>query len=368
MVPITLSTNLNNIMKNIIKIFCLCLISIGTYTQTFAGTINATGNLQKEVTNTVTTPAIQILDCDGQPLRSIPATSESTKEYVAYPNNGQTIRFRVIRKENPEVHIVDIDTSINNISYNTTNGSFSVALTRLAITPSRYNYVVKVYVGTGPGTFESTPASEREYTLSNSGGAFPIGSVIAYMGNSTTVAGLEESGWFKCDGRAVSSLTSSLTAAERNALTDIIGNNLPDMRGQFLRGVDEGRGWDDEVINRTGGESINVSGTNYPAGVRSEQAESMRKHTHSGTTSSNGSHTHQWNYGRERDDDGTGGSRDEFTYADGPNGDSPIAAAGAHTHTFTTGDPLNSVSGENPMAGVETRPDNIAVYWLIRGR
>jgi hypothetical protein len=346
------------IMKNTFIFIYTLIASIIACMPMYAGTLNVTGNLQREKTNTVTTPAVQILDCDGQPLRSIPASTESTKEFVAYPYNAATnIKFRVSRKENPEVHIVDIDTTMNNISYNNTNGAFSIALTRNAITPSRYNYVVKVFVGT-----ESTPASEREYTLSGGGGAFPIGSVIAYMGNANTVAGLEEGGWFKCDGRAVSALSGSLTLEERNALSDRIGNNLPNLMGVFLRGLDENSSGvqDDDRGTRTGGENhANGTGT----GVRSKQDEGFRSHNHGGVTGWEGDHNHGGNTGGTSISttsgrtgiDGNQRHAADDNYSSGSHTHS-ISADGAHDHTISS-------QGIN-----ETRPDNVAVYWLIRGR
>ena len=350
------------IMKNTFIFIYTLIASIIACMPMYAGTLNVTGNLQREKTNTVTTPAVQILDCDGQPLRSIPASTESTKEFVAYPYNAATnIRFVVSRKENPERHIVNIDTTMNNISYNNTNGAFSIALTRNDITPSRYNYVVKVFVGT-----ESTPASEREYTLSGGGGAFPIGSVIAYMGNANTVAGLEEGGWFKCDGRAVSALSGSLTLEERNALSDRIGNNLPNLMGVFLRGLDENSSGvqDDDRGTRTGGENhANGTGT----GVRSKQDEGFRSHNHTGSSASTvGDHQHYIDLRTSNDGFGTASeSKTSGTGSAASNSQSHDHSvtgwsdpAGGHTHTITVAS----------QGGNETRPDNIAVYWLIRGR
>ena len=347
------------IMKNTFIFIYTLIASIIACMPMYAGTLNVTGNLQKEKTNTVTTPAVQILDCDGQPLRSIPSSTESTKEFVAYTYNASTnIKFRVSRKENPEVHIVDIDTTMDRISFNNSNGAFSIALTRNAITPSRYNYVVKVYVGT-----ESTPASEREYTLSGGGGAFPIGSVIAYMGNANTVAGLEEGGWFKCDGRAVSALSGSLTLEERNALSDRIGNNLPNLMGMFLRGLDENAGAiDDDRTTRTDGENhANGSGT----GVRSKQGNQIQSHGHTGSADAGGNHNHGGTTGSASRDfahDTQGGisSGGSATLANNSYADHThtIPWSGTHTHNLTI----------NNAGGAETRPENIAVYWLIRGR
>ena len=347
------------------------MLGVSYYSTSIGGTLNVTGNLQKKTTTQSTQLGITVTDCEGNVLRSIPDTVITTTKYTPYVYGTQQVRFVVIRKEPTPQTIVTIDTTIRNINYDTTNGgSFSLNITRNAITPSRYNYIVKAYM---PEDNYTAVVSEREYTLSSSGGAFPIGSVIAYMGNANTVANLEESGWFKCDGTDINDLgptgSGKLTADEVTALVNTIGTHLPNLRGQFLRGVDEGRNWDDDVTTRTGGETINIGGINYPAGVRSEQAESMRKHTHSGTTSTNGLHNHggetgSGGYERSSDSGGTSGTAAEN---EGSHKHS-ISADGNHNHTFTTGDPGNAVSGQTSLAGNENRPDNVAVYWLIRGR
>jgi len=173
---------------------------------------------------------------------------------------------------------------------------------------------------------------------------------------------MEANGWFKCAGQSIDGLTA-LSADEKTTLKNVLGNssNLPDLRGLFLRGLDEGRGRDDDRLTRTGGEST--------TGVRSEQGESMRDHRHSGTTSTNGSHNHGGSTGdagwsRSTDDGGTTGTAAENS---GTHSHS-ISWDGDHTHTFTTSDAQNSSTGITPQAGNENRPDNIAVYWLIRGR
>jgi hypothetical protein len=355
------STNHRIIMKHIILTLTLALLIGMPYLSINAGTISATGTLSKEVTSTTNTAAIQVRDCNGNVISTIPSEAVTTTKYEPYAKNGQTVRFEVSRLENPEVAIVTIDTNINNFSYNAADGAFSIDLTRNAIAESRYNYKVKARIS------ENSYASvifEREYALApaGSGSAFPIGSVIAYLGNSGNVAGMETNGWFKCDGRLIDNL-SALSADEKTALKNVLGNssNLPDLRGSFLRGLDEGRGWDDDAGTRTGGEST--------TGVRSQQGESMRKHTHSGTTSTNGLHDHggqtgSGGYERKSDSGGTSG-----TAAENEGGHThSISDDGDHSHTFTTGDPGNSVGGITPTAGNENRPDNVAVYWIIRGR
>jgi hypothetical protein len=271
--------------------------------------------------------------------------------------------------ENPAVAVATINTNINtDINYDTI-GNFSVDLTDPNIIESRYNYKVQAKIS------EDSYGSvifEREYALApaGSGSAFPIGSIIAYMGNNSNIAGMAANGWFKCNGARIDTI-SALSADERTALTNILGGSthLPDLRGNFLRGLDEGRGYDDDAGSRTGGEST--------TGVRSQQGESMRSHRHqaSGSTNTDGDHGHNWRFGTSPDDDGSGSHDREYTKISGGfnalTSDNPIDSAGsAHSHSFsfTTGDPTTSSSGVVPVNGNENRPDNIAVYWLIRGR
>jgi hypothetical protein len=363
-------------MKNILFLFFISIMSLLSYSPMKSGEITAKGNLQREISQTITSDPVVVRDCNNNPVRTIAGTSTTQTKTIAIQNTGQTIRFVVTRKEETVVSIASFDYSINDINFCgcptanpvDTMGSFSRVLSHASITPSRYNYVVKVYVL--PDV--STVYSEREYTIPIGGGAFPIGSVIAYMGNSNTVASLEEAGWFKCDGRAISSLSAKLSLSERNALADVLGgaSDIPDLRAVFLRGVDDGKNWDDDRTTRTGGEDHPLSGSG--TGVRSVQGESMRNHRHSGTTSSDGSHTHTATSSSERwgggSDDSGSGSNSAAENSGTHSHDITVNAAGTHSHTYTTSDAQTSSTGISPVAGNENRPDNIAVYWLIRGR
>lgn len=347
------STNHRIIMKYIFLTLTIAILTEISFLSVYAGTLAVSGNITKELSSTTNTAAIQVIDCDGNVLSTIPSQAVTTTKYEPYAKSGQTLRFEVIRLENPEVAIITIDTNINNINYNATDGAFSVDLVRNVIIESRYNYKVKMRIS------ENSYASvifEREYSIApaGSGSAFPIGSVIAYLGNNGNITGMESSGWFKCDGRSISSL-SALSADEKTAFTNILGgsSNLPDLRAMFLRGVDDGKGWDDNVGTRTGGEST--------TGVRSYQLDAFKSHDHTGTAANAGNHRHtgttdEGGYQRSSDDGGTSGTAAENS--------------GGHTHTFTTdyaGTHTHTLTIDN-TGGLETRPENIAVYYLIRGR
>jgi microcystin-dependent protein len=155
-------------------------------------------------------------------------------------------------------------------------------------------------------------------------------------------------GWLFANGREVSRTTY-------NRLLTRIGTafgagdgsttfNLPDTRGVFIRGYAAASG-----------------GVDSGRVFASLQAESMLNHTHSGTTSSNGSHTHVSSEGQiligGKGTPGTAGwtGGGTFQYTDF----GVLDAAGAHTHTLTTGNP--SAGG-----GTETRPVNLALLGCIK--
>lgn len=85
-------------------------------------------------------------------------------------------------------------------------------------------------------------------------------------------------GWLVCNGEAISR-SEYPTLFQRIGVTYGAGNlsstfNLPDLRGIFIRGLDQSRGIDS---GRTLGSS---------------QTDDNKPHTHSGTTSANAGHTH----------------------------------------------------------------------------
>jgi microcystin-dependent protein len=168
-------------------------------------------------------------------------------------------------------------------------------------------------------------------------------------------------GWLKCNGTSIS----------RSIYTDLfneigttfgIGDNtstfgLPDLRGEFIRTWDDGRGID---TSRTFG---------------SAQSAAMLNHTHSGTTNSGeGTHTHtitdpghNHTYIRYSTSAGLDPNGQFFVLRGAATNNTSSSTTGisidttdsAHTHTMTTGNP--STGG-----GTETRPRNIALLACIK--
>ena len=176
-------------------------------------------------------------------------------------------------------------------------------------------------------------------TAKTSGGAgVPTGTVIWYAGNTAPT------GYLKCNGDAIangSGTTQSITA-DFSALYAIVGANLPDLRGEFIRGWDDGKGTDS---GRT---------------IRSTQAEDYKQHTHtptiSTTTSLSGSMTNiSENWMGDGSASGfitkTTGTTGTHTPEHTDHSDTAGASIDAnHTHTVTIGN----------SGGDETRPTNVA--------
>ncbi|WP_455475513.1 Bgr_08870 family protein [Bartonella sp. B17] len=147
------------------------------------------------------------------------------------------------------------------------------------------------------------------------------------------------SGWLLCDG-------ATYERKDYPQLFEAIGDQwgadsettfkVPDFRGMFLRGFDDGRGLDLERDFAT------------------EQKDSIKSHTHACTIEEAGEHTHKFYYWDTSRGAGSIGGRNP---AFGNFKNSGITElSGAHTHKITL-----SSTGE-----VETRPVNATVVYAIK--
>lgn len=142
---------------------------------------------------------------------------------------------------------------------------------------------------------------------------------------------LEALGWMVCDGR-------SLWADKYPRLYAVLGTlygsekenafNLPDLRGVFLRGVDAGAGVDPDVGKRV----APTSNAAY-AGVGSRQCDALQHHTH------------------------------------GYQGVQGTAVAQTGSGAFLVEKDKHTTDAESPArTSDETRPRNVAVWFIIRYR
>lgn len=196
-------------------------------------------------------------------------------------------------------------------------------------------------------------------------------------------------GYLKANGAAVSRTTyAALFAAIGTTFGAGDGSttfNLPDLRGEFVRGWDDARGVDsgrafgsaqgDQNKSHTHGASTNSTGAHTHTGTTSADS-----HSHTGTTSTTGAHTHGPSGGGNfMIYPGTGmrvsgGSGDpEFNQA------SATTSAGNHSHSFTTSSDNHAHSFTTASSGAhshtvtvdaegggEARPRNVALLACIK--
>jgi microcystin-dependent protein len=180
--------------------------------------------------------------------------------------------------------------------------------------------------------------ADPSYQSISSSGGNPTGTIIAVAMNTAP------SGYLKCNGANVSRTTYATLFA---AIGTTFGNGdgsttfgLPDLRGEFIRG------WADDRSVDTG------------RGFGSTQAEMIGPHNHTatstGTTSSDGTHTHQVN-------GDTGAGTDGALLTGNPAGTTLFTdPAGAHTHT------LSLTTTVNNNSGTENRVRNVALLYCIK--
>jgi len=175
----------------------------------------------------------------------------------------------------------------------------------------------------------------------------PVGSVLPYFGDEKSLP----ENWKLCDGRQMRTdeypELSQVLAAAGGLLRSASFFSLPDLRGQFLRGANAGRadGFSDEAKQRALG-SNQLFSTARPKNAFVTDKQGIHSHTASGTgtamTWGGGDRTAPWGH------DSTGRGQVNVTIK--------VDNSGEHFHTIAEGGDL------------ETRPNNVAVNWIIRVR
>ena len=175
-------------------------------------------------------------------------------------------------------------------------------------------------------------------TLGALASAMLVGSVQAFA--MTT----PPSGFLKCNGQLVSRVTySALFAAIGTTYGAGDGSttfNLPDLRGEFIRGLDDGRGVDDS------------------RGIGTAQTGQNLAHSHTASTATSGNHghtTHGHISASQFQVSGGGGYGGVGTPYSADSG-AMVVAGGDHTHKVTVGSD----------GGTEARPRNVALLYCIK--
>lgn len=240
----------------------------------------------------------------------------------------------------------------------------------IELTVDRVTLGPRTKLGAVPFALEANRASGLTPAAANA--LVPSGTVVAFAGGTDQVP----VGWLLCDGRSFPramypSLSTALGSAHGG---DAMNFNLPDYRGRFLRGADNGvmpprdPNRDTRTAANPGGNigdrvgSLEGGATAMPtmpfgvatAGAHVHTIVGVGDHTHEQTVTANfgsGGRAIRTSY----TGDGTGA----LQYAQGAATD----GAGAHTHSMATaGDHSHSATGGDR----ETRPVNAAVNYIIK--
>lgn len=181
------------------------------------------------------------------------------------------------------------------------------------------------------------------------------GSIVAWA-HATLPAG-----WLECNGAAISRTTYaelySILGTTYGAGDGSTTFNIPDYRGQFLRGKDGGAAVDPDRTARTN----RGDGTTGDA-VGTKQTSAVVSHSHtfsgSGSTSTTGAHGHQMSFVTATVY-ATGGSG-QALFSVGSGSANNTSTDGDHAHTVTVSGTTN-----NTGTSTETRPTNVGVIFII---
>lgn len=219
---------------------------------------------------------------------------------------------------------------------------------------------------------ESVPTARANLGVMSSAEVNTLAAQLAPTGGVAAFArSTAPSGWLKANGAAISRTAyAALFAAigtTYGAGDGFTTFNLPDLRGEFIRGADDGRGLD---AGRAFG---SVQSHALGSHAHGASASGVGNHSHGGTTGGVGDHQHINPYGESTGEIGgfaygTYGNNNlvgshstdydnSWPYSSPAGAHSHgIAGDGAHSHTITVA----------PTGINETRPRNVALLYCIK--
>jgi len=182
----------------------------------------------------------------------------------------------------------------------------------------------------------------------------PVGSIMPFAGPKSNIP----EGWLYCDGTSYAStgIFGKLYDAIGYAWGDDAGKfRVPDLRGYFLRGADDGSGIDPDSSTRT----AKYSGGNTGDAVGSFQNDEYGSHNHPASSDTEPDHDHTI-YGEKASDINDGNDNDHVLNNGGSNDTDNITENtgmdGGHNHVITISN----------AGGNETRPVNAGVNFIIK--
>ena len=182
------------------------------------------------------------------------------------------------------------------------------------------------WISSTSGVFKGFDGASWVTLGGGSGGGVPVGTILSYAGATAPT------GFLITDGSPVSRTTyADLYAAIGDAFgagDGVNTFNVPDLRGRFLRGVDDGAGNDPDAATRT---AINTGG-NTGDNVGSLQADEFKSHTHTQTL----------------------------------NGYGALNGTGTNITNGAANGTRNAATDTQGAGGSETRPKNVYVNFIIK--
>jgi microcystin-dependent protein len=184
--------------------------------------------------------------------------------------------------------------------------------------------------------------------------ALPSGSIVAFGG------AVAPAGWVLCDGTPLDG-TKPQYATLYAAIGTAFGGNaatrsfvLPDLRGRFLRGADNGTGHDPDAAQRTS----SSAGGNTGAMLGTLQGEGFASHTH-GVVDPGHAHGVVAHSAMGETSIAVGG-----VWVDGGNNWALATNLGTPANV-SAASAMTKITLQN-AGGAETRPKNVAVNYIIK--
>lgn len=282
-------------------------------------------------------------------------------EGVALGDEGITVRFTVYPKAGSGFiyeETQNLTTDTYGVFHAVVGNENPQLFQKMNFTAKGADYWMKVEVKKTTGGVYTTISDDAMLAVPyarHAANGVPVGTIIPFAGVKTKVP----EGWLLCDGAELDG-TDPQYEQLYNVLENTWGGtgtafNLPDLRGQFLRGFDGGAGNDPDVADRTDkdgnvvGDAVGTYQTNATAFPNNDFVNTaVGSHTHNSPVASN---QNGWPDGAADSGSGNGEQgywRNGSAYAYITSG-----SGGEHNHTITGGDN-------------ETRPKNAAVLYIIK--
>ena len=281
---------------------------------------------------------------------------------AAITNESLSFDFRILDADDVSLYAETQQITTDNFglfSHVVSTGTPSSSVTFNSIDFKKPNLKMLVYVNDN-GTNIEVYNQELQYvpyahyakaatTAVKADNGVPPGTIVAFLGEDDKIP----TGWVKCMGQDISS------GDEYAALRAVVGSNLPDLRGRYLKG--NGRG------------KIPVDAIDYTSNIAEYQDQVLLNHEHAIdiNTNNGGAHGHRIKMLPLNDFDGqhrgnmqsldkTAGSNEGWDTA-------PTDPSSGRKHTSTDGNHNHKIEGNtNSKGGKENRPWTVIVNYIIK--